>query len=106
MKKALIVRSGSDGHEPKQCEDLFVPFLQEEGYDVDVSDTLAAYTDAALNTLCLIVQAWTMGTTESKEEPSLLRAIRSVISFAGWHGGAGDLFRNNTNCQFMVGVHW
>lgn len=106
VKKALIVRGGWDGHEPKQCSDIFVPILQENSYDVEVSDTLAAYTDAALNTLSLIVQTWTMGTIESKEESGLLNAIRSGVGFAGWHGGAGDSFRNNTNYQFMVGGQW
>jgi type 1 glutamine amidotransferase len=28
------------------------------------------------------------------------------VGFGGWHGGAGDSFRNNTDYQFMVGGQW
>lgn len=107
MKKALIVWGGWDGHEPKQCVDLFVPFLQDQGYEVDISDTLDAYTDTAkLASLNLIVQAWTMGTIAKEQEAGLLKAINGGVGFAGWHGGTGDSFRNNTSYQFMVGGQW
>ena len=107
MKKALIVWGGWDGHEPKQCVDLFVPFLQDQGYEVDISDTLDAYIDTAkLDSLNLIVQAWTMGTIAKEQEAGLLKAINGGVGFAGWHGGTGDSFRNNTSYQFMVGGQW
>ena len=107
MKKALIVWGGWDGHEPKQCVDLFVPFLQDQGYEVDISDTLDAYIDTAkLASLNLIVQAWTMGTIAKEQEAGLLKAINGGVGFAGWHGGTGDSFRNNTSYQFMVGGQW
>ncbi|MDO8683687.1 MAG: hypothetical protein Q7N50_09430, partial [Armatimonadota bacterium] len=62
MKKALIVWGGWDGHEPKQCADVFAPILQSEGYDVEVSDTLDAFTDAdKMNSLDLVVPIWTCG---------------------------------------------
>ena len=28
------------------------------------------------------------------------------VGVAGWHGGMGDAFRNNTEYQFMVGGQW
>ena len=28
------------------------------------------------------------------------------MGIAGWHGGMGDAFRNNTEYQFMVGGQW
>ncbi len=28
------------------------------------------------------------------------------MGIAGWHGGMGDSFRNNTEYQFMVGGQW
>ncbi len=34
MKKALMVWGGWDGHEPKQCVDVFAPLLQDAGYEV------------------------------------------------------------------------
>ena len=63
MKNALIVRGGWDGHEPKQCAELFAAKLTERGFKVEVSDTLDAFNDAGrLAALSLIVPIWTGGT--------------------------------------------
>ena len=106
-KSALIVWGGWDGHEPKQCVDIFAPYLQGQGYDVEISDTLDSYLDQErMHALDLIVQVWTMGTITREQENGLLEAIKSGVGFAGWHGGSGDSFRNNTEYQFMVGGQW
>jgi type 1 glutamine amidotransferase len=107
MKKALVVRGGWDGHEPKQCVDVFIPFLRDEGFDVTVSDTLDAYLDAAaLKPLALIVQVWTMGEISDEQAAGLLDAVQAGVGLAGWHGGLGDSFRNATSYQYMVGGQW
>ena len=104
MKKALIVRGGWEGHEPKQGADYFVPFLKESGYEVVVSDTLEIYSDAAaMHSLNLIVPVLTMGTFTKEQEKGLLKAVEQGVGIAGWHGGMADSFRNNTDYQFMVG---
>ncbi|MFO7171053.1 MAG: ThuA domain-containing protein, partial [Chloroflexota bacterium] len=54
----------------------------------------------------LIVQIFTMSTITREQEAGLLEAIKSGVGFAGWHGGAADAFRNNTEYQFMVGGQW
>ncbi len=107
MRKALMVWGGWDGHEPKQCVDIFAPILEEKGFEVIISDTLDSYRDADLmGSLSLIVPVWTMGTIEGEQEAGLLNAVRSGVGIAGWHGGMGDSFRNNTEYQFMVGGQW
>lgn len=107
MKKALIVWGGWSGHEPRQCTDLFAPILQAKGFDVEISDTLDVYLDKEkLAALSLIVPVWTMGTITREQERGLLEAVRSGVGIAGWHGGMGDSFRNNTEYQFMVGGQW
>lgn len=107
MKKALIVWGGWSGHEPKQCADLFAPILQAKGFDVEVADTLDVYLDREkMAALSLIVPVWTMGTITREQQNGLLDAIRSGVGVAGWHGGMGDSFRNNTEYQFMVGGQW
>ena len=40
MKNALMVWGGWDGHTPKECVDLFAPYLEGQGYKVEVFDTL------------------------------------------------------------------
>jgi type 1 glutamine amidotransferase len=106
-KKALLVWGGWNGHEPKQCVDVFAPFLSAQGYNVEVSDTLDVYLDKGkMSSLALIVPVWTMGAITHDQEVGLLDAIKGGVGVAGWHGGMGDSFRNNTEYQFMVGGQW
>jgi len=107
MKSALVVWGGWDGHEPRQTAELFASILQENGFQVDVSDTLDSYLDAQkMNSLSLVVPVWTMGTITWEQEQGLLNAVKSGVGIGGWHGGMGDSFRNNTEYQFMVGGQW
>lgn len=106
-KRVLLVWGGWKGHDPDKCRDIFVPWMESEGAIVTVSDTLEAYVSVDLkNNIDLIVQTWTMGQIEKPQEKALLAAIKSGVGIAGWHGGLGDSFRNNTEYQFMVGGQW
>jgi len=107
-KKVLFVYGGWDGHEPKQCKDLFVPWLQSVGAEVFVYDNLNCYADAELmGKVDLIIQAWTQGNLGRAEERALLSAVKQRgVGLAGWHGGTGDSFRNITEFQYMVGGQW
>ncbi|MEZ4708237.1 MAG: ThuA domain-containing protein [Caldilineaceae bacterium] len=107
MKRALIVWGGWEGHQPKQCADIFAPLLEAAGYDVELSDTLDSYLNAEkMQQLNLVVPMWTMGTITREQEAGLLNAIKSGVGVAGWHGGMADSFRNNTEYQWMVGGQW
>jgi type 1 glutamine amidotransferase len=107
MKQALMVWGGWEGHEPRQCVQLFAPLLEQAGFQVTISDTLDAYLDAdKLHSYDLISQVVTMSTITREQEEGLLNAIEAGTGFAGWHGGMGDAFRNSTNYQFMVGGQW
>ncbi len=107
MKKGLFVWGGWEGHEPKECVDIFVPVLKEQGYDVEVYDTLDIFLDESkMKSMDLIVPIWTMGTITSEQEKGLLETVKSGVGIAGWHGGMGDSFRQNTEYQFMVGGQW
>ncbi len=106
-KKALMVWGGWEGHEPKQCVDIFVPILEKEGFQVILSDTMDSYKDTDLMAgLSLIVPVWTMGTIENEQAQGLSQAVAAGVGLAGWHGGMGDSFRDNTSYQFMVGGQW
>lgn len=107
QKRALIVWGGWEGHEPKQCVDIFLPFLQKQNYQVEVSNSMDAYLDREkMASLSLIVPIWTMGTITTEQEQGLLAAVKTGVGIAGWHGGMGDSFRNNTEYQWMVGGQW
>ncbi len=106
-KSVLIVWGGWEGHEPKQCVDIFAPWLESQGFAVQVSNTLDSYLDAdLLKAQDLIVQTVTMSQITGDQEKGLLDAVRGGVNIAGWHGGLADSFRNNTSYQFMVGGQW
>jgi type 1 glutamine amidotransferase len=87
--------------------DIFVPWLEEQGFEVKVSNTLDAYLDEEkMKSLDLIVQVYTMAQITRDQEAGLLQAVKSGVGLAGWHGGLADSFRSNTEYQFMVGGQW
>ncbi len=107
MKSVLMVWGGWDGHEPKQCVDIFAPILEKEGFQVEISDTLDSYLDEQkMNSLSLVVPVWTMGSITGEQQRGLLNAIKNGVGIAGWHGGMCDAYRMNTEYQFMTGGQW
>jgi type 1 glutamine amidotransferase len=106
-KSALLVWGGWPGHSPKECTEIFGPWLESQGYDVEISDTLDSYMDAdKLQALSLIVPVWTQGEIAQKQVRNLLNAVHSGVGIAGWHGSMGDSFRMSTDYQFMIGGQW
>jgi len=107
MKHALIVWGGWEGHQPQQSAELVASWLRDDGYDVDIQNTLDAYLDSEkLHMLDLIVPTWTMGTITDAQARGLLEAVARGVGVAGWHGTMGDSFRTNTEYQWMVGGQW
>jgi type 1 glutamine amidotransferase len=106
-RKALFVYGGWEGHEPEKCRDLFVPWMRSLGWEVTVSANQDAYGDKALmDAVDVVVQIWTMGTISRENLQGLLEAVRGGAGLAGWHGGLGDAYRQETEYQFMVGGQW
>src|SRR3954471_20345708 len=96
-RKALIVWGGWDGHQPREVAEIFRRVLVEEGFEVEVSDTLDAFSDRdKLMQLSLIVPVWTMGKITKEQSDPIFEAIKSGVGMAGCHGGMCDSFRENT----------
>lgn len=107
MKKALIVQGGWDGHEPKLTSKRFAGLLEEAGFEVEISDTLASFEDLEkLKALHLIVACWTMGEITREQSKNVALAVGSGVGLAGCHGGMCDSFRNDVEWQFMTGGQW
>ncbi len=105
--KALIVRGGWDGHEPLQVSDILAKSLRENGFEVEISETLDAFLDVEkLKGLDLIVPEWTMGAIKQEQLKPVLEAVQSGVGIAGLHGGMCDAFRQETEWQFMCGGQW
>jgi type 1 glutamine amidotransferase len=115
-KKALIVQGGWPGHHPVEVAEIFRGILTEEGFEVEVSDTLDAFLDLKkLLGLRLIIPIQTMvkGTVERNGFPreldqllNVIGAVESGVALAGCHGGMCDAFRESTKWQFMTGGQW
>lgn len=104
MKHALFIWGGWDGHQPKQCVDVFAPWLHAQGFSVDIADSLDALLDLEqLKQLNLIVPVWTMGAISGDQSKNLIEAVKSGTGIAGWHGGMCDAFRTDCGYQFMTG---
>jgi type 1 glutamine amidotransferase len=104
QRRALVVRGGWDGHQPVETTDAFVPFLRDNGFDVQVSDSTAVYADASvMDEVDLIVQVVTMSTIADDEFAGLQKAVLGGAGLAGWHGGIADAFRNTADYLHMIG---
>ena len=107
-KSARSVWGGWDGHEPEKVARFFEQVLLEEGFDVEVSDTLDAFADEA-NVLSksLLVPIVTMSEITAAQRDPILKAVREHgVGIAGCHGGMCDSFRLDTEWQFMTGGQW
>jgi len=106
-KKALIVWGGWDGHEPQKVSAIFASQLEANGFEVEVTNSLAVYADAEkLAGLDLIVPQVTMSEIAKDQLAGLLAAVKSGVGLAGVHGGMCDSFRTQTEYQFMCGGQW
>ena len=106
-QKALIVWGGWDGHEPKLVAGRFENVLRNEGFEVEVSDSLDSFLDLErLMELDLIVPVWTMGEITKEQTEPVVEAVASGVGMAGCHGGMCDSFRNAVQWQFMTGGNW
>jgi type 1 glutamine amidotransferase len=106
-KQALIVWGGWLGHQPEEVAAIFRGILEEEGFFVEVSDTLEAFADKEkLKALDLIIPVWTMGEIRKELVKNVSEAVQLGVGLAGCHGGMCDSFRNNVDWQFMTGGQW
>jgi uncharacterized protein len=107
MTSAVFIWGGWEGHEPRQCVDIFAPWLEAQGFDVAISSSLDTFLDHDyLRSRSLVVPIYTMSTITEEQERGLLDAVASGVGLAGWHGGTADAFRNNPDYQFMIGGQW
>ena len=104
MKQALVVRGGLDGHQPIETTDIFIPFLEQNGFKVRIENSPAIYADAEfMACVDLIQQTNTMNTIEKEEFAGLQAAIVNGTGFGGWHGGIVDSYRNSSDYLQMLG---
>lgn len=105
-KRALLFYGGWEGHEPTQVAGYLQTVLTEEGFEVELSDSLSVLEEVDLSRYDLIIPNWTQGTIPDQALQALMKAVEGGVGLAGLHGGMGDSFRMSTDYQFMVGGQW
>jgi type 1 glutamine amidotransferase len=107
--KVLILCGGWDGHEPKLVSARFKNYLESEGFEVTIEESVQVIKDKdKLAELDLFIPVWTMCNENLGYgffEP-LLEAVGGGLGIAGCHGGMCDAFRNNVEYQCITGANW
>ena len=106
MREALIVWGGWSGHEPEECAAVIKGILEEDGFKVYVEHSTEAFADPSIHDLSLIVPIMTMSKIEKEEVKNRAAAVQGGVGIAGYHGGAGDAFRESVDYQFIIGGQW
>ncbi|KQZ83098.1 hypothetical protein ASD56_12240 [Microbacterium sp. Root166] len=103
-RHALIVRGGWEGHHPVESTELFIPFLETNGYEVRIESSPDVYADdAAMTQTDLIVQSMTMGDISNEALAGLRTAVQSGVGLVGWHGGIADSYRSSSDYLHLIG---
>jgi type 1 glutamine amidotransferase len=106
-RRALIVSGGWDGHQPAAVAGVFKHLLEQDGFEVILSNSLDSFADAGLlKSVSLIVPNWTMGKISPEQQNTVLAAVEDGLGVAGAHGGMCDAFRESPEWQFMTGGQW
>lgn len=103
-RRAIVVRGGWEGHQPVAATDLFVPFLQSQGFTVRTEESNDVYADAGVMAETdLIVQSVTMSEISADALSGLRDAVAAGTGLAGWHGGIADSYRNSADYLQLIG---
>lgn len=111
--RTLIFYGGWRGHAPDAFAEWVAQLLDEQGFAVELSNTLDPLLDAQrMRATDLIVPIWSSqgsshsakhGNMTREQEAGLLSAVEHGTGIAGWHGHMADAFRDRPNYHFMVG---
>lgn len=103
-RRALVVRGGWDGHHPVEATDLFVPFLEREGFAVRIEESNEVYADAdVMSGTDLVLQCVTMSEISREALAGLRAAVEAGTGLAGWHGGIADSYRGSSDYLQLIG---
>jgi len=103
-QRALIVRGGWEGHHPVESTELFLPFLQSNGYTIRVEESPEVYADAdAMRATDLIVQCVTMSEITHEQVSGLREAVAAGTGLTGWHGGIAYSYLASSDYMQLVG---
>lgn len=106
-REALIVWGGWPGHEPEKVAGILGSMLEDEGFSVEISDTLESLEDVhRMMSLDLFIPTWTQGEISKEQVEAVSEAVANGTGMGGCHGGMCDAFRRDVHWQFITGGNW
>ena len=103
-RRALVVRGGWEGHRPVEATELFIPFLESNGFEVRIEESNEVYADdESMAATDLVVQCVTMSDISREAFLGLRGAVERGTGLAGWHGGIADSYRSNSDYLQLIG---
>src|SRR6478609_3482168 len=102
--QALLVRDGSGDARRAEATEMFLPFLEDSGFEVRIEETCEIYADqAVMDRTDLIVQCVATSAISGPALRGLLRAVERGTGLAGWHRGIADSYRNSSDYVQLIG---
>lgn len=102
--RALVVRDGHARLGPAQATEMFLPFLEQAGFEVQVAESSEIYADrAVMERTDLIVQCVATSAISDAALRGLLDAVEHGTGLAGWHRGIADAYRNSSDYLQLIG---
>jgi type 1 glutamine amidotransferase len=102
-RRALVTWGGWDGHRPEECAAWTAELLRGNGFDVTVTDSLAALLDpSAADELDLLVPVWSIADAPDEELDALVALVARGTGLAAFHGAAAT-FRRHQGYHRVVG---
>lgn len=105
MREALIVWGGWSGHEPQECAHIIRDMLQEDGFKVYLEHDRSLCRSVDPRPVADRSDHDDVEDREGRGEESAA-AVEGGVGIAGYHGGAGDAFRESVEYQFIIGGQW
>lgn len=103
-RTALFVYGGAAFHHPKECADVFVPLLEGEGFNIQLTESMDVFLDRdKINALSLIVHIRSLDQITDDQFSGLSAAVNAGVGLAGFHGGIIDAYRDHTGWQWLTG---
>ena len=86
-RHAVVVRGGWEGHSPVEATDRFIPFLEDNGFEVEVHDGPQVYDDTErLARADLVLQCFTQG---EATDAQVTNSPTPSAPGRGWPAGTG-----------------
>jgi type 1 glutamine amidotransferase len=99
-RSALVTWGGWEGHRPEECAAWAAALLRGNGFEVEVTDSLAPLVGAP--DLDLLVPVWSIAEAPAEELDALVALVAGGTGLAAFHGAAAT-FRSHLGYHRVVG---